>query len=50
MKGLIAFYVESKKLEEDLERVIKKHKLITIPCCCFVDRGNSKENIVNLWW
>jgi hypothetical protein len=31
MKGLIVFYVESKELEKDLKRVIKKHKLILVP-------------------
>jgi hypothetical protein len=31
MRGLVAFYVESKELEEDLDRIVKKHNLILVP-------------------
>ena len=31
MKGLVAFYIESKELEKDLEKVIKKHGLMLVP-------------------
>jgi len=31
VRGLVAFYVESKELEEDLDRIAKKHNLILVP-------------------
>jgi len=31
VRGLVAFYVESKELEEDLDRIVKKHNLILVP-------------------
>lgn len=31
MKGLIAINIESDRLEEDVKKLVKKHKLVMVP-------------------
>ena len=31
MKGIIAICIESDKLEKDIDKLVKKHKLIKVP-------------------
>jgi hypothetical protein len=44
MKGLIAFYVESEKLEKDLEKIVKKHNLVLVPMLSsLVDKNFERQ-------